>query len=157
MRTLRRWRWTLLGAAIVALGAIWLLGPKYTQLQLATDAEEFRRIVGDERGRYIAAGATDVAFAALYGVLALAIARPPFASRIGAWLVLRGAAFDEVENALLIANVSAGVQLSDARVELMRSAGVAKYVAIAAGVVLYVGSWVMERLGRRSGSPPSDD
>lgn len=98
MRTLRRWRWTLVVGAVVALIAIWLLGPKYTQLQLAADAEGFRRIVGDERGRYIGAGAADVAFAVIYGLLALAIARARRASRVGAWLVVVGAAFDEAEN-----------------------------------------------------------
>lgn len=77
----------LVVAAIVALGSIWLLGPKYTQLQLAADAEGFRRIVGVERGRYIRAGVADVAFAAFYGLLALAIARTPPASRVAAWLV----------------------------------------------------------------------
>lgn len=149
MRTLTRWRWPLVGAAIIALGAIWLLGPKYTQLQLASDADGFRRIVGDERGRYISAGVADVAFAAFYGLLGLAIARTPLVSRIGAWLVLAGAAFDEAENLLLIANVTAGMNLADERVELMRTAGVAKYIAITAGVVLYVGAWVTERRRRR--------
>lgn len=145
----------LVVAAIVTLGAIWLFGPRYTQLQLAADAAAFRRIVGDERTRYISAGAADAAFAALYGLLALAIARTPLASRIGAWLVFVGAVLDEVENSMLIANVAAGVNLSDGRVEVMRAAGVAKYGAIAAGVLLYVGSWVIERLGRRH-EPPID-
>jgi hypothetical protein len=149
VRALTRWRWPLATATIVALGAIWMLGPKYTQLQLASDADAFRRIVGDERGRYLGAGVADVAFAALYGLLALAIARTPLASRIGAWLVLAGAAFDEAENALLIASVTAGRSLSDGRVELMRTAGLAKYLAITAGVILYVGSWVIERRARR--------
>ncbi len=152
MRRLAGWRWPLAAVAIAALGAIWLLGPKYVQLQLASDADEFRRIVGDERGRYISAGVADVAFAASYALLALASARPPLASRIGAWSVLAGAASDEVENALLIANVLAGMDLSDSRVELMRAAGVAKYVAITAGVVLYVGAWVIDRRRRRD--PP---
>jgi hypothetical protein len=142
---LPRWRTPLVVAAVVALGAIWLLGPRYTQLQLATDADTFRGIVGDERGRYIAAGVSDVAFAAFYGLLALAIARPPLASRVGAWLVLAGAAFDEAENTLLIAGVAAGPALTDGRVELLRNAGVAKFVAVIAGVVLYVGAWVLER------------
>lgn len=150
VRTLRRWPWLLVVAAVVALVAIGLLGPKYTQLQLAADAEGFRRIVGDERGRYIGAGAADVWFAAAYGSLALAIARTPSASRVGAWLVLTGAAFDEAENSLLIANVLSGLRLSDDRVELMRTAGAAKYLAIAAGVLLYVSSLVIERFGRRS-------
>lgn len=144
-----RWRWVLVVAAIVALGAIWLLGPKYAQLQLATDAEAFRRIVGEDPGRYLSAGAADLAFAPSYGLLALAIARTPPASRTGAWLVFVGAVFDEAENALLMANVSAGVTVSDGRVELMRTAGVAKYVALGAGVLLYLGSWAIERLGRR--------
>lgn len=150
VRTLRRWRWMLVVAAVVALVAIWLLGPKYTQLQLASDAEAFRRIVGDDRSRYIGAGGADVAFAAVYGLLALAIARTPLASRIGAWLVLMGAAFDEAENSLLIANVLSAVKLSDGRVELMRTFGVAKYLAIAAGVLVYGGSLIIERLRRRS-------
>lgn len=38
----------------------------------------------------------------------------------------------------------------------MRTAGVAKFLAIAAGVLLYVGSLIIERLGRRS-EPGSDD
>lgn len=145
VRTLRRQRSTLVLAAAVLLGAIWLLGPEYTQLQLADDAASFRRIVGDERGRYLMAGGADVAFAASYGAIAIAIARAPLASRIGAWLVVAGAACDEAENSLLIANVVAGVKLSDRGVELMRTAGVAKYVAIATGVVVWFGAWVIER------------
>jgi hypothetical protein len=137
-------------AAVIALLAIWLLGPKYAELQLAADAEAFRRTVSDERGRYIGAGAADVAFAVIYGLLVLAVARARRASRVGAWLVVVGAAFDEAENSLLIANVLSGVRLSDTRVELMRAAGVAKYLAIAAGVLLYVGSLMIERVGRRS-------
>jgi hypothetical protein len=149
VRALARWRWPLVIAAIVALGAIWLLGPKYTQLQLASDADGFRRIVNGEGRRYVSAAVGDVAFAAYYGLLALAIARKPLASRVGAWLVLAGGVFDEAENLLLIANVAAGINLSDGRVQLMRTAGVAKYIAIAAGVVLYVGAWVVERYRRR--------
>ena len=149
MRALRRFRWLLVVAALLALVVIWMLGPAYTQLQLAADADRFRRIVGDERARYLGAGAADVAFAALYGLLALALARAPASSRLGAWLVVAGAAFDEAENSLLIANVSAGSTLTDSRVELMRIAGVAKFVAIAAGVLLFVGSWLVERLRYR--------
>lgn len=148
MRTPGRRRWILVAAALGALCAIWFLGPQYAQLQLSTDAEEFRRIVGDDRGRYIAAGVADSAFSAFYGLLAVAIARQSLASRIGAGLVFVGAALDEVENWLLITNVTAGWTLSDGRVELMRTAGVAKYVALGAGVLLYVGSWVTELLGR---------
>lgn len=130
---------------MAALVVIWLLGPEYTQLQLASDADHFRRIVDGDRGRYVGAGFADVAFAVSYGLLALAIAGSSPASRAGAWLVLVGATFDEVENSLLIANVMAGTDLSDGRVELMRSAGIAKYAAIVGGVLLYIGSWVLER------------
>jgi hypothetical protein len=147
--SLQRWRWPLVVAAIVALGAIWLLGPKYSQLQLATDADAFRRIVDGDRGRYVTAGIADVAFAASYGLLALAITRRPLASRLGASLVLAGAVFDQAENLLLIANVAADTNLSDGRVQLMRAAGLAKYAAIGAGVVLYIGAWVVERFRRR--------
>ena len=149
MRSLTRWRWPLGIAAVVALVVNWLLGPRYTQLQLASDAEQFRRVVGDDRGRYMSAGFADVVFAVFYGLLALAIAGRSLASRAGAWLVLVGAACNQVENALLIANVSAGMDLTDGRVELMRMAGVAKYVAITGGLLLYVGAWVLERRRRR--------
>ena len=149
MRSLVRWRWPLCIAAAVALVAIWLLAPRYTQLQLASDAEKFRRIVGNDRTRYISAGFADVAFAVTYGLLALAIAGRSFASRVGAWLVSIGAVFDEIENGLLISNVSAGIDLSDARVELMRTAGFAKSAGIASGVVLFVGAWLIERRRRR--------
>jgi hypothetical protein len=155
VRTLRSWRWPLVVGAVIALGAIWLLGPRYTQLQIAPDAEAFRRIVGDRKGRYVCAGAADVAFAASYGLLALAIAGTPIASFIGAWVVVAGAVFDEAENSVLIANIAAGEKLSDGRVELMRAAGVAKYVAILVGVLLYVSSWAIERRDR--GSMPSSD
>lgn len=149
MRALTRWRWRLAVVALVALLVIWLLGPRYTQLQLASDAEAFRQIVGGEQGRYVGAGVADVVFAASYGLLALAIARPPFASRLGAWLVVVGAACDEVENSVLLANVFAGRQLTDGRVALMRAAGGAKYLALAAGVAVYVLAWVVERSRRR--------
>ena len=135
----------LVVTAIVALGAIRVFGPDYAQLQVADGAGSFLRIVGDQRDRYVMAGAADVVFAACYGLLALAIARAPLASRVGAGLVLVGAAFDEAENSLLIANVMAVGELSDGAVELMRAAGVAKFVAIATGTLLYVGAWVVER------------
>ena len=135
---------------MVALVAIWLLGPRYTQLQLASDADEFLRIVGDARGRYVGAGVVDVAFAASYGLLALAIARSPLLSRVGAWLVFGGATFDLVENALLIANIRAGRDVSDGRVDLMRAAGVAKYATLVVGTALYVVAWTVERRRRRA-------
>ena len=63
--------------------------------------------------------------------------------------MLAGAAFDLVENALLLANIRAGRDLSDGRVDLMRAAGVAKYATIVAGAILYLVAWTVERRRRR--------
>lgn len=52
----------LVVAAVVPLVAIWLLGPKYTQLRLAADAEGFRRIVGDERSPCDRSNTADIAY-----------------------------------------------------------------------------------------------
>jgi hypothetical protein len=54
--------------------------------------------VDGQRSRYVGAAAVDVLFAALYGALALAIARPARLSRIGAWSVVVGAGFDQMES-----------------------------------------------------------
>lgn len=143
-----RLRWPLGLASLAALGAIWLLGPRYGQLQLAGDAGEFLRIVGGERSRYLAAAVADALFAACYGLLALAIARPSLASRVGTWLVVAGAAFDETENALVVANLATSSGLSNGRVDAMRIAGVAKFTSVALGAFLYLGAWVLDRRGR---------
>lgn len=150
MGHLARWRWALFAATVAALATIAMLGPKYGQLQLAPDAEAFRRLVGGERARYVRAGTADALFAVFYGLFALGIVRRTLASRVGAWLVVAGAVFDEIENSLLIANVAAGSDLSDGMVRWMRLAGAAKFLTIGAGAVLFVGDRVLER--RRRGT-----
>jgi hypothetical protein len=150
MERLRR-RWWVVLAVSVALGvAIFLLAPHYTEVQTAADAVAFRLAVAEDgRGSTVAAGLVDLAFAASYALLALALTRRHVATRLGAALVAAGAAGDLVENTLLLVGVGRREELDDGAVDLMRAFGAVKWAGITAG-------WLVLAFGLlRDRRPPS--
>lgn len=149
---LRRHRWPLIALAVVALVAIWLLGPEYTNLQRAADAEAFRELLpDDQRERYLGAGVADLVFAAAYAFVALSFVAPgSLLSRAGAWFVVTGAVFDEAENVFVLANVRKEEAITDSAVMVMRTLGEIKTVTLGIGIVLLLLSAVERRRSRRA-------
>ena len=151
MTSLRDNRRTLVVVTFVALVAIVVLAPRYNDLQLATDAADFRdALPDDERGRYLAATIADFVFAAAYAATALALSTPR--SRltvIGAWLVVAGAVFDMAENAFVLAGVLDEDGITDGAVDLMRLCGGLKWAGVVLGFVLMVIGLFQHRRDRR--------
>ena len=147
MEFLRHHRRELIALTLVFLVAIVVLAPQYNDLQLAADADAFRDALPDgERNRYIGATIADFLFAAAYAATALALTRPGLRlSIIGAWVLVAGAVFDEIENSFVLAGVLDEGGVTDGAVDAMRLFGTLKWVGIAAGLVLMAVALVQAR------------
>lgn len=132
--------------AVVALGLLVALAPGYSAMQTAATADEFRlRIADVASGRIIAAALADVVFAAAYAVAAVGVVRR---FRLPVWapvLIVAGAAFDELENVLLIRNVLGADSIGDSSIDWMTTFGVVKTWDIVAGLLVVgvcaIGRW----------------
>ena len=143
---LHRRRRALVAIALGALVAILLFGPNYGDLQTAAGAEAFRSLLPDQdHGRYLAAVAADLVFAAAYGAAALGYTQKTPLSRIGGALVAVGALFDQAENIALARNISAARTINDSSIEAMRRFGELKYLFIVAGLATMLGAYLWSR------------
>ena len=133
--------------SVALLVLIVVLALHYNDAQTAGTASEFQEVVGDDGGRFAAAGVIDIGFAASYAALAWSVSRRSSGAlaRTGAVGVSIGAVADIVENVLVLRNIDRGAGLDDAAVDLMRGAGGAKWGFVAAGTVLLLVSWVRDR------------
>ena len=147
MTRLRDHRRGLIAATFVALIAIVVLAPRYNDLQLASDAAEFRdALPDDERGRFLAATIADFVFAAAYAGTALALSTSRRRlSVVGAWVVVVGAVFDMAENAFVLAGVLDEDGVTDGAVDLMRLCGGLKWAGVVLGFVLMLVGLVQDR------------
>jgi hypothetical protein len=146
----------LLVVVIAALAGIRLLEPEYNALQTATDAADFRDAL-DYPGRAIAAALCDVVFAVGYGLLGIvafrALGGRSRLATAGVVAIVAGAAFDELENLLVIANIIRRETLTDSWIDAMRIAGVAKWVAILASLALLVALLIFRATRRGRDGP----
>lgn len=147
----------LAAIAVALLIAMLVLAPDYGAAQTAADADAFRATVADaDRPRYAAAAVLDLLFALFYALLALATARrvasigPRLARMawVGAAAVVVGAVLDEIENALLLANLSGYRTLDDDAVDRMTALGGPKWALGVGGAIVLVGTLLAARRGR---------
>jgi hypothetical protein len=132
----RHWRLGLTVLIAAAIGNL-ALAPDWNAIQTAATPERFATLI-DSQARVLASAACDIVFAAAYGSLGWTGARRWSVGRwaaIAAWSIAVGAAFDETENLVLVANVMRGDDVSARWLDVMRILGSLKYLA-APGVVL---------------------
>ena len=146
-----RAHWVLVAVVTAVSGlAIQLAEPDYTSLQTASDAAEFVRLI-DSAGRAISATLADVVFALAYGTLGViglrAHGRGSRLATAATVLVVVGAASDEVENSLVLANILRRRSLTDGWVDAMQVPGTTKWVAVA-GLLVLIGFLVRSALER---------
>ena len=150
MRVRARWKEGLILLIAAALANLALV-PEWNSIQTAEEVPRFLALT-EGGARVIASAGCDVLFAATYGVLGFVGSRRwgtgPLAS-VAAVMIVVGAAFDELENAALIANVLRGDSLSQAWLDAMRALGTLKYIA-APGVLILNGFLVHAAIRRRS-------
>jgi hypothetical protein len=142
----------LLAMTIVAAIGIQVCEPDYNKLQTANDAVAFRHVLAHP-GRAAAATLCDIVFAAGYGLLGLvglrALGSRTRLATVGAVLIAASALFDELENLLLIGNISRHRTLTDGWIFVMRVPGTLKWVGSPALLVVLV-LLVRRTLRRRS-------
>lgn len=133
--------------AVVALGAMQLLGPHYGDLQTAADLRDFKDILPDQQhGRYIAAALADLVFAAAYGLSALAFSGNRRLAMAGGVAVALGAIADQLENVFLLRNISgreSSIRTGD--IDTMQRFGLAKSWLIGIGLVVLLAAYVWSR------------
>lgn len=153
-------RWRHLVLTGLALGvAIFLLAPRYNDAQRADAPETFRSIV--EAGpswRFAVAAVVDVAFAAAYGLLGLALGwqeRPGegrrwgLARRAAGSAIAIGAVADLGENALVLAGTIGSGAVTDGSIAAMRTLGSTKWaLGLGGALVLAIGTVVGGRRTR---------
>lgn len=144
-------RWKLFLALTVLGGiAINVVGPNHVDLQNAGDADAFRDLV-EPAGRHIASAVIDVGFSVVYALLAVAalaaLRAPRAAALAGSGLVVAGAAFDEIENVLLLSNVVRSEQVTDGWIRAMQVPGTLKYLFVP-GFLVVLGTLVWRALHR---------
>lgn len=123
---------------------------------MSADADAFRSLLGDNDTRVFFAGLSDVVFAAGYGLLGVIAFRALAAglvSTIGTVSIVGSALFDEIENVLVLLNISRSDSLTDGWVQAMTSVGAVKWALGAAALVLLVIAGVQAL--RRSRKEPS--
>ena len=148
MNGLRARRWILAALAIALVALIVIVAPKYNQAQTAANADAFRDVVGEARGRFAVAAMIDNAFAIAYALVAVALAPPTRLGRIAAGLLMAGAAADLVENSILLYGVASYDDLTDSTVDLMRTFGTLKWIGVISGAVLLIAAIVIDRRDR---------
>ena len=127
-----RARWTIvLAVTVVAAIGINLFDSAYNSLQTATDAAGFHRALGSHT-RALAATGCDIVFAAGYGVLGLVALRvldpPRRMALLAGSVVVASSLFDELENLILMRNITSATTLTNGRITLMRVPGTLKWV-----------------------------
>jgi hypothetical protein len=144
-----QWKWVLAVMVVAAVG-IQAFFADHNNLQTASDADAFRRVLGDDAGRALAAAGSDVVFAAAYGVLgviAFQAHAKGWLATVGCVLVAGGALFDELENVVLIRSIAAHRTIGDSAIDLMQIPGTLKWIG-APGVLLLFGVLVARALHR---------
>jgi predicted DNA repair protein MutK len=151
------WKWLLL-VTVVAFFAIAAFEPDYTKLQTASDADEFRRVLGDNKGGAIGANLSDVVFALGYGLLGVLAFRAVDTTRrglVGAALIGGGAVADEIENALVFRNLVGSDDTTDAWIDAMRAVGTVKTTLLLLALGAFAGAVIVRAVRNRRDSAGS--
>ncbi len=147
------WKLILVVGAVAGLG-IFVSEPDYNTLQMSKDADDFRSVLGDQDTRALVANVFDMVFAACYGVLGviafhrLAIGRTAL---IGSLFAAGAALADEIENVMVMLNITGSDSLSDGAVDAMTTVGLVKWVLVIVAIVLLL---VVTLRARRGSAPP---
>jgi hypothetical protein len=125
-------------AAVVAMA---VAEPDYNKLQIANSADDFRAILGDHDSRALIAASCDLFLAAGYGLLGIVVFRKLATGKVallGALLAVATAVLDEIENVLLIINISRADSVTDGAINAMTTVGVVKWSFAAAAVLMLI-------------------
>lgn len=147
-----RW-WVPAVLAAAALPLILAFGPEYGNLQSAEDAGEVRDILGEDRWRYAIAALVDFAFAASYGFAAFALSKRAGLHRWAPLGLVGGAVLDQAENVFVLANVIWASSIGDTPVDIMRTLGALKMLALLAGAVVFLVSVGLRHVWPRRHEP----
>ncbi len=150
-RLVSQWKLILLVTAVAGIG-IFIAEPDYNTLQMSKDANEFRTVLGDQDGRAIIANISDLIFAAGYGVLGVIAFRSLATGKvalIGSLLAVGAALADEIENVLVLLNITSD-SLTDGAVDAMTTFGAIKWVLIIAAIALLIIVAIRARTARQA-------
>lgn len=148
-----RWQLVLLVLFVAAMGNL-TDQPRWTELQLAASADSFRQLTADST-RTVISAAFDIVIAASYGALGLIAIDKAQSQRkrglatVAAVGIVIGAAFDEIENGIVLLNLARRDSLTDALIDAMRAAGAFKLAAFVGAFV-----WIVLLIGERLRRPP---
>jgi hypothetical protein len=131
----------LLAVTVVAAIGISLFDSSYNMLQTATDAAGFRRALGSHNRAFAATGC-DIVFAVGYGGLGLVALRaldpPRRLALAAAVVVVASSLFDELENLILMRNVTSAQTLTNGWITVMRVPGTLKWIGSPIFLVLLI-------------------
>ena len=131
-----RWKLIFVVGAVAGL-AIFVFEPDYNTLQMSSDAEDFRSVLGGDDTRALIANICDMIFALAYGVLGVVAFNRLTSGKVallGSVLAIGAALADEIENVLVFLNIRSD-SLTDGRVDAMTTVGAIKWVLIVAALV----------------------
>ena len=137
-----RAHWVIVLAVTVAAAiGINVFDSSYNTLQTAADATHFRRALGSHT-RALAATGCDMVFALGYGALGLVAVRvldPPRRLALVAGVGVVGSSlFDELENLILLRNITSAQTLTDGWITVMRVPGTLKWIGSPIFLVLLI-------------------
>ncbi len=148
-RLSQHWKLILIVGAVAGLG-IFIAEPDYNTLQMSKDADDFRSVLGDQETRAMVANIFDLVFAACYGVLGVIAFHKLATGRtalIGSLLAVGAAVADEVENVMVMLNITGSDSLTNGAVDAMTTVGLVKWVLIIVAIVLLIALTVRARKG----------